>query len=443
MSKPLTAVGVAKLKAGDARREIPDAGCPGLYLVIQPSGSKSWALRFRRPSGKTAKLVLGSVYTAPIHEPDTPPTIGGHLTLAAAHRLATELRHQIALGRDPAAAHIQEKRELRARIEGAAASTFAASARDYVGQYASKRVRRWKETARLLGIEPADLTLMQKGLAERWAARPVADIDGHDIHTVVDEARKFGIPGLEVHTEGPSESRARKVYAALSGMFAWLLRQRRVTVSPCASVSRPEAPQARDRVLSDSEIAAFWRAASEIGGPYGAALKLLSLTGCRLNEVAAMRWAELSEDGVWAIPGARTKNHRPHIVPLAPLARDVIAGVQRIEGCLYVFTASGRSPLGGWSETKARLDAAMGDVPHWVLHDLRRTFVTGLAELGVRPDVIELAVNHAGGSRGGIAGVYNRSELMPERRAALERWAAHVEGLVAGRAGNVVPMVRA
>jgi hypothetical protein len=75
-----------------------------------------------------------------------------------------------------------------------------------------------------------------------------------------------------------------------------------------------------------------------------------------------------------------------------------------------------------------------------VIHDLRRVFVTGCAELGIRPDVIELAVNHISGVRGGIAGVYNRSELMPERRAALERWAVHVDGLVSGKAVNVVPM---
>jgi hypothetical protein len=84
----------------------------------------------------------------------------------------------------------------------------------------------------------------------------------------------------------------------------------------------------------------------------------------------------------------------------------------------------------------------MGTPAPWRLHDLRRTFVTGLADLGIRPDVIEMAVNHASGLRGGVAGVYNKSELLPQRRAALERWAAHVEGLVAGKASKVVRMVQ-
>jgi hypothetical protein len=76
----------------------------------------------------------------------------------------------------------------------------------------------------------------------------------------------------------------------------------------------------------------------------------------------------------------------------------------------------------------------------WRLHDLRRTFVTGLAELGIRPDVIELTVNHISGLRGGIAGVYNRSELLPDRRGALERWASHIEGIVSGKAADVITL---
>jgi hypothetical protein len=76
----------------------------------------------------------------------------------------------------------------------------------------------------------------------------------------------------------------------------------------------------------------------------------------------------------------------------------------------------------------------------WRIHDLRRTAVTKMAELGVRPDAIELVVNHVSGHRGGIAGIYNRSEMLPERRAALERWSAHIEGLLSGTAAKVVQL---
>jgi integrase len=300
-------------------------------------------------------------------------------------------------------------------------------------------VRRWQELARLLGLEPKTLAPIPKGLAERWAERPVTEIDGHDIHGVVDEARKLGIPGLEQRAEGESEPRARKLYAVLSKLFAWLIRDRRVTANPCSSVARPETPKARDRVLTNAEIAQFWRATEAVGELYEGLLKLLLLTGCRLNEVAGLRRVELSED-VWTIPGTRTKNHRAHMVPLPPLARAILASAKRVEGCDYVFSTTGRTPVSGWSKLKRRLDAAMRPTAPWVLHDLRRTVATGMAELGIAPHVVEAVLNHVSGAKAGVAGTYNRAALLPERKGALERWAAHVTGLVEGRAGNVVPM---
>src|SRR5260221_14545783 len=131
MSKPLTVAAVAKLRPRTNRREIPDGACIGLYLVLQPSGAKSWALRFRRPNGKPAKLVLGSVFTSD-KEPDTVPAIGGHLTLPGARRLVAQLRHQIAQGGDPAATHLAEKQRLRLAPAEAAENTFAAAAKDWI-----------------------------------------------------------------------------------------------------------------------------------------------------------------------------------------------------------------------------------------------------------------------------------------------------------------------
>ena len=168
MAKTLTAAAVKNHRRGKKRREIPDGGCPGLHLVVQPSGAKSWALRYRRPDKRTAKLVLGSVFERDGQEPDTEPVIGGHLTLAAAHRLVAELRHQIAQGRDPGATHMAERERRRAVTLDRAANTFSTAARDFVEQYASKKTRRWEEQARLLGIRPEDLTLIPKGLADRW-----------------------------------------------------------------------------------------------------------------------------------------------------------------------------------------------------------------------------------------------------------------------------------
>jgi integrase len=441
MSKPLTAAAVAKIRPAKYRREIPDAGCPGLYLIIQPSGAKSWALRFRRPTGKPAKLVLGSVYIDPVKEPPTAPVIGGHHTLAAAHRLVSALRHEIAQGRDPAAAHLKSKEQQRLKALTGNANSFAVAAKDFIEQHARRKVRRWQELARLLGLDPDTLTPIRKGLAERWAERPVAEIDGHDVHCVVDEARRLGIPGMDRRGDEPSEPRARKLYAVLSKLFAWLIQHRRIVVNPCSSVHRPEPPKARDRVLSNPEIAKFWKAADTTGEPFPAVLKLLLLTGCRRDEVAGMRWAELSEDGTtWTIPGERTKNHRKHIVPLPPLARDILQSVERIEGCPYVFSTTGRSPVSGWSKTKERLDSAIGPTPPWVVHDLRRTAATGMAEIGIAPHIVEAALNHISGAKSGVAGTYNHAQYLPEKTAALKRWAAHIDGLVSSKVAAVVSL---
>jgi integrase len=359
--------------------------------------------------------------------------------LAAARRLVGELRHEIAQGRDPAAAHLADKRHRTVVAAHNASNTFEAAARDYITHYAQPRIRRWREQAHLLGLHPDNLTVIPKSLVDRWGARPVTEIDGHDIHNIVDETRQRGAPGIARRAEGPTESRARAMFSVLSRLFGRLLQQRRIETNPCVSVHHPEAARARDRVLTREEIAKFWAATDKVGEPFGAALKLLLITGARLNEVSRMTRAELGDDGVWSIPGARTKNKRPHIIPLPPLARDILASLPRIEGG-FVFTTTGNTPISGWSKIKARLDGLMGDVPHWRLHDLRRTAATAMAEIGVAPHIVEAVLNHISGAKASVAGVYNRAAYATEKKAALERWAAYI---VSGRHGTVIPLRKA
>jgi integrase len=235
------------------------------------------------------------------------------------------------------------------------------------------------------------------------------------------------------------------MFTSLRTMFTFLLERRRVKANPCLGVASPEAPKARDRVLTDDEVVCFWAATETLSKPFCQTLRVLLLTGARLNEVASMKRDELSTDGLtWHLPAERSKNGLAHTVPLAPMVREILSKVDKIAGSDFVFTSTGKVPVAGFGKIKPQLDAAMKGVPHWRLHDLRRTCVTGMAELGIRPDVIELAVNHrSGSSRRGVAGIYNRSELLPERKVALERWAAHVERLVSGRpADKVVPLGR-
>jgi hypothetical protein len=227
MATTLTATAVKNARPAQARRDIPDAACPGLNLRVEPSGSKRWTLRYRRPDGRSARLMLGSVYAAN-QEPATEQVIGGHMTLAGARRLVATLQHEIALGRDPGAAHLTTKRRQRVEADTRASNTFGTAARDFIEQYASKRIRRWKEQARLLGFRPNDdgLEIIKRGLADRWADKPVAEIDGHDIYQLIDETRQRGAPGLERRSDGPTEGRARAMHGCLSKMFKWLMQHR-------------------------------------------------------------------------------------------------------------------------------------------------------------------------------------------------------------------------
>ena len=445
MPKVLTSAAVKKFSSSSKRREIRDGGARGLYLVISPNGTKSWALRFRKPGGQQTRLVLGSVDLSDRELPGD-PVLGMPLTLAAARQVAAVVHRDREKGRDVVADRRAERHRRRAEIEESAGNSYAALARKFVDEHARKRTRRWPETARLLGLryprDGGEPEVVRGGLADRWRDRPVSEIDAGEVWALIDEVRKSGAPGLERRADGPTDSRARAMLSALSTFLGWCVRHRKIAANPCVGIARPPAPPSRDRVLTDREMVGFWKACDAVGEPFDAALRLLLVTGCRLNEVGAMRRAELSEDGAtWTIPGERTKNGRTHVVPLPPLARETVASVRRVAGERgFLFTTNGKTPVSGWSKIKRRLDKEMGNPPPWRLHDLRRTAVTQMAELGIRPDVIELCVNHVSGHRGGVAGVYNRSELMPERRAALERWSEHLRGLVSGKAAKVVSL---
>ena len=446
MAKGLTSAAIMRYRPGKERREIPDGDAKGLYLVVQPSGHRSFALRFRRPNGKPCKLVLGS-FDASGKEPEGGPVLGTPLTLAAARALAAEVHRLRKSGRDVVADHLAAKHRQRAEVEEGAANAFGACARQFIDEYAKPETRRWRATARHLGLDyPKDggePTVIKGGLVQRWADRPACEVDDHDVWSVVDETRRLGVPGLERRSDKPTDGQARAMLASLSTMFTWLTKRRIVKRNPCSGISRPDVPRARDRVLNATEMAKFWEAASAERTEVAVVLKLLLLTGARLNEVAGMRRSELSDDGAtWNLPGSRTKNRRPLTVPLPPMARDLIASVKSIAGAAgFVFTTNGRAPIAGWSIVKSRLDAAMQIAP-WRLHDVRRSFVTGMADLGIRPDVIELCVNHTSGLRSGVAGIYNKSQLMPERKAALERWAAHIGRLISGEPAKKVVKLR-
>ena len=170
------------------------------------------------------------------------------------------------------------------------------------------------------------------------------------------------------------------------------------------------------------------------------------LTGQRANEIAALRWNEVDfARGVIALPGSRTKNSRPHEIPMAATVKQLLKSQPQIGDRELVF-GRGAGPFSGFSRCKDALDKSIAELNDgkalapWVHHDLRRSAATGMANIGVQPHIIEAVLNHISGYKGGIAGIYNRAQYGPEKAQALARWDEHVASVVHKRSSTVTPM---
>ena len=399
MARALTSKTIETIKPGSVRREIPDAHMPGLYLVQQPSGAKSWAVRYRS-GGRPRKHTLGAW-----------PAVD----LKTARALGSKALRAAAEGRDPG----REKAQARAK-----ADTIATVAAQFIERHCkrSNRPRTARETQRLLDLH----------VLPRWRGRLVHEITRRDVLELLDRVVDSGRPIA-----------ANRVLSAVRKMFNWAVARDIIAASPCAGVKPPTAERSRDRVLSDAELCAVWLAADKVGWPFGPLVKLLALTGQRRDEVAGMTWKEVdAERRLWTLPPGRTKSNRPHEVPLSDAAIAVLESLPRIAG-EYVLTTNGTSPASGYSKGKRRLDALLPPtMPEFRLHDLRRTVASGMAGLGINLPVIEKVLNHSSGSFAGIVGVYQKHEFSDEKRHALEAWGRFVTDLVSDRPRKNVVALR-
>jgi len=241
----------------------------------------------------------------------------------------------------------------------------------------------------------------------------------------------------------------RNLFATLRRMFKWAVNRGDLASSPMSDMESPPTLESRDRVLSDEEVKSIWNAANKMGYPFGPMFRLLITTGQRRDEVAGLRWEELDRGSLtWTLPAHRTKTGVATEVSLNNLAiaeLDSLAGVSAVDiqkwprGGL-VITSTGETPVSGFSKAKRRIDMLLAtaaanagskdhEIPHWRVHDLRRTVATGLQRLGVRFEVTEAVLNHSGRAKSGVAGVYQRYDWKREKRAALEAWGAHLSNV--------------
>jgi hypothetical protein len=402
-AKPLTAIAVANARCprNQPRIEIPDGGCRGLYLVVQNSGAKSWACRYRpRRSRKSRKLTLGDVFLGE-GEPTTEPAKDTPLTLAAARLLAATALLQVQAGRDPAA----EKRAKREAENAAEADTLEAVAEEFLRREFAKK--------RTFNQRKADLSLLYKPLGALRIEQITRGEFARAFDRIADER---------------GDLRRDRVLGAAKRLLTW--HASRSDYRPVLGrestrlVSIREG--ARSRILSEDELRKVWLAAEQ-AGTFGSYVRFLLLTATRRKEASAMQRGELEDSATWIIPWERyktgDKSRTDMLIPLSKAAQEIVAA-QPNRG-EYIFSSTGERPLTNFAVNKARFDAACG-VTGWTIHDLRRTSRTLLSKV-TTPDIAERCLGHV---LMGQRGTYDRYSYQDEKRAAFEALAALIERIV-------------
>jgi integrase len=385
----LTAAGVRALalKGGATEAIVFDGEVPGFGVRLRSGGSKTFVFQYVLGS-KQRRLTLGPVSA---------------LDLAKARATAKDLYAAVRLGRDPAG----EKQ--RAKLK--ASETFAAIATHYLRhQQARLRPRSYDQVERHLSTYAKPLHRLQIEMVTR---RDIAAC----------------LASVRANSGDVTGNRTR---ATLSAFYSWAMAEGLAETNPVAGTNRSEE-RPRERVLDATELRLVWNHLHD--DDFGAIMRLLMLTGQRANEIAGLRWSEIRGDMI-ALPGERTKNHRAHTVPLSRAALDIIARQQQRAGRDLIFGAA-TGQYNGWNYSMTALnkriaEAAGQSLPRWVPHDLRRSFATHAAEIGIQPHIVEAILNHIGGHKAGVAGIYNRSSYEREKRQALDMWAAHLTATVEG-----------
>jgi integrase len=383
-----------------------DPSLPGFGLRLR-GDSKTWLVQYRvgRQQRRTA---LGDTR---------------RVALEDARRAARRLFGKLANGIDPAA----ERALLRAKAT-AAQLTLGVVAERYL---AAKRDR----------LRPSSFEAAERHFAVHW--QPLRSYP-------IDTVRRIDVAArLQEIVKAHGRIAASRARGNLSALFSWALKEGLTENNPAAHTHDPGAGiPPRQRVLSETELAAIWKACRD--DHFGVAVKLLILTACRRQEIGGLRWDEVDFDrGTVTIAASRSKNGRALTLPLPPVAIDLLRSMPRRDGCAF---GNGVNGLSGWSYAisvlNSKITAAEGKaLPPWTLHDIRRSVATHMAEeLAVQPHIVEAVLNHQSGHKAGVAGIYNKASYSREIGAALKLWAEHLLAAVENRPAKVValaPVTRA
>ena len=366
------------------RRLLWDAAVRGFAVRVTDTGAKAYVLVARFPGSPNP----------------TARSIGrtDAITLERARELARAWLGELAQGRDPARV-----------AEQAARNTVRAVCEEW-----------WTRKGSTNRSAQLQRSKLERLVYPAIGSTPIGEVKRSDVVRLHDRV-----------TDENGPIAANRVVELLGSIFSWHATRTDDFRSPIVRGMTTAEPS-RDRVLSDEELRAVWRATAE--GVYGALIRFLLLTGARRNEASEMTWAEVAE-GMWVLPAARNKVGQELARPLSLMAQEVLGDLER-RGEFVFSRRNGVRPIGGLAELKVELDRVSG-VSDWVHHDIRRTARSLLSRAGVPSDIAELCLGHV---LPGIRQVYDRHKYIEEKRIAFEKLSALIASIVDPQP-NVIPLV--
>lgn len=380
---------VRNAKPKSARYKIADG--EGLFLLVMPSGSKYWRLKYFF-AGKEKLLALG-VYP--------------EVTLADARQRRAEARKVLAAGEDPAEVRKETKRQDVFRTE----NTFEIVAREWF----NRRRHEWAPSS----VESV-LVRLERHILPKLGSRPVAAITAPEVLTVL----------RLIEGRGTIET-AKRVKQICGSIFMYAIATGRAERNPVPDLRGAlKSPIVKHHsFLAASELPSFLNHLAEYDGSLQTklALQLLILTFVRTTELRAARWPEIDWDNSeWRIPAERMKMRELHIVPLSEQAISVLRELQMQTGDGEYLFPNQNNPAKFMSENTMLFALyRMGYHSRLTGHGVRSTASTILNENNFRADVIERQLAH--NERNAVRAAYNHAQYLPERRTMMQWWADYLD----------------
>jgi integrase len=422
-------------KPRKARYDVTVTNRTGLMVRVHSSGVISFRFRYKR-AGETFVIVLGEYGRQGI-------------SLKRAYEMHDQARSELEQGLDP----IEEQQKRERAVEQVRADRAAAgSVAEIVEQFVHRKLRaeRWDEETgawvreskgdKKVRIRPRKRpevaeALLKANLVDKIGTQTARDITRRQLIQLLDDIVDRGAPVT-----------ANRVYSLLKQCFEFAAAKELIPASPMAGVLRPGGDEVpRDRALNEDEVRTFWTklesAAMSRTSQLG--LKLLLVTAQRRGEITAARWQQFDlETGLWTIPAELSKNGKAHKVPLSPLAVKILGELHAITGTRpYVLASQHKNTKPDEPASERVLSRAVRDnaehweIPHFTPHDLRRTAASMMTRIGVPRLHVEKILNH---TLSDIAEVYDRHDYFDEKKAALTRWAEHLQTILASNKAKVV-----